>query len=253
MFAPLLLAVALAAPADPGAGTLRGRVLYGGDAPTPAAVAVNKDEAVCGPVGLTDDSLVVGDGGGLAHVVVWLDARASGRDVPDAGTAPPPPATLDNVDCRFVPHVVLLRTGQELNVVNSDPIAHQATAFLNRNLPFNESVPAGGGPVSKRLEQPELLPCPVTCPIHPWMKAHVLVQDHAYMAVTDAAGRFEIAGLPPGEWTFRLWHERAGFLKSDELKSAPPAGWDGSKLTLTVAPGAPADLGDVTVDPAAFE
>ena len=120
---PLLLALALAAtPAagDPAAGTLRGRILFGGDPPVPAAVAVNKDEAVCGDRGLTDRSLVVGDAGGgeyggIADVVVWLDVRASGRDLPDDGDDETlPPAVLDNVGCRFEPHVVLLRTGQRI-------------------------------------------------------------------------------------------------------------------------------------------
>ena len=267
MLAPLLCALALApaaGPDDGGAAILAGRVLYGGPAPEPALVAVNKDEAVCGDRGLVDRSLVVGEGdanggeeggGGLANVVVWLDLRASGRDLPDGfgGDENPPAATLDNVGCRFEPHVVLLRTGQELRVVNSDPVAHQATAFLNKNLPFNESVPAGGAAVSRRLAEPEIVPCPVTCPIHPWMKAHLLVQPHAYMAVTGPDGRFEISGLPPGEWAFRVWHEKTGFLKSDELLGDPPAGWDGSTLTVALAAGETADLPPVTADPAAFE
>ena len=85
------------------------------------------------------------------------------------------------------------------------------------------------------------------------MKAHLLVQPHGFMTTTDAAGRFEIAGLPPGEWTFRVWQERTGFLKSDELNGDAPAGWDGSKLTVTVVAGEAVDLGDAVADPAAFE
>ena len=260
---PLSLALALALGAGPGpavgaaptGGTLIGRIVYGGDPPAAARVEVNKDPAVCGPLNLTDRSLRVGDGGGLTDAVVWLDLRASGKDLPDGftGDDAPPAVTLDNLDCRFEPHVVLLRTGQELRIVNSDPIAHQATAFLNRNVPFNESLPVGDFSVSKRLEKAELVPCPVTCPIHPWMRAHVFVQPHGFMAVTGPDGRFEIAGLPPGEWTFRVWQEKTGFLKSDELKGEPPAGWDGAKLTVTVPAGGTADLGEVVADPAAFE
>ena len=255
----LLLALALAAP-DPAGGTLTGRILYGGDPPAPEPVEVNKDAAVCGDAGLVDRSLVVGeaaggkDGGrGVANVVVWLDPRASGREPPVAESADPPPVTLDNAGCRFEPHVVLLRTGQELRIANSDPVAHQATAYLSRNIPFNESVPAGGDPVIQTLEKPELVPVPVLCPIHPWMKGFLFVQAHPYAAVTGPDGRFRITGLPPGEWSFRVWQERAGFLNSDELTGAAPAGWDGATLKLTVEAGGTADLGDVTVKPAAFE
>ena len=254
MLTPLLAAALAVVPAaDPPTGALTGRILYGGEAPAPAAIAVNKDEAVCGDRGLTDRSLVVGEGGGIKDLVVWLDVRSSGRE-PAAGDAKDlPPVVLDNVGCRFEPHVALLRTGQELKIVNSDPIAHQATVFLNRNIPFNESVPAGGDPVTKELEQGEIVPVPVTCPIHPWMKAHLLVQPHRFMAATDEAGRFRIEGLPPGEWTFRLWQERTGFLDSKELKSDPPPGWDGAKLTVTIPEGGAVDLGEVTAQPAAFE
>ena len=252
-FAAALL-FAAADPAAPAAGgTLTGRILLGGDAPAAAPIEVNKDVAVCGDRGLTDRSLVVGEDGGIRDVVVWLDVRASGREPEPTGEDDPPPVVLDNVGCRFEPHVVLLRTGQELTITNSDPIPHQATAFLNRNIPFNESVPAGGAPVAKELGKGELVPVPVTCPIHPWMKAHLLVQPHRYMAKTDAAGRFSIAGLPPGEWTFRLWQERTGFLDSKELASPPPPGWDGAKLTVTIPGSGALDLGDVTADPAAFE
>ena len=261
----LAAALALSGPADAPAagedtpagerasgGTLTGRFLHGGPAPTPEPVEVIRDAEVCGEHKLADNTLVVGANGGLGGVAVWLDVRSSGRE-PTATPAPTAAAVLDNKNCRFEPHIVLLRTGQTLKVTNSDPIAHQATAFLNRNIPFNESVPADGDPVVKTLDKPELLPLPVTCPIHPWMKAHLLVQDHPYMAVTDAEGRFAITGLPPGEWTFRLWQERAGFLKSDELTGAPPAGWDGYTLTVTVSEGGTIDLGEMTMKPGAFE
>lgn len=243
-----------AAEDPPVGGTLSGRLVFGGPAPAPEPIEVNKDAAVCGEHALTDNTLLVGEDGGIANVVVWLDTRSSGREpMAPAGATPLAAVTLDNLDCRFAPHVVLLRVGQTLRVSNSDPVAHQATAFLNRNIPFNESIPAGADPIVKTLEKPELLPAPVTCPIHPWMKAHLFVQSHPYMVVTGADGRFSIAGLPPGEWTFRVWQERTGFVNSDELVGAAPAGWDGAKLTVKVTAGGTVDLGEVTVKPAAFE
>ena len=42
------------------------------------------------------------------------------------------------------------------------------------------------------------------------MNAYVGVLDHPYFAVTDAAGKFELKGLPPGTYTLEAWHEKFG-------------------------------------------
>jgi hypothetical protein len=39
------------------------------------------------------------------------------------------------------------------------------------------------------------------------MRAFVHAFAHPYFAVTDAHGRFVIAGVPPGIHTLTLWHE----------------------------------------------
>ena len=39
------------------------------------------------------------------------------------------------------------------------------------------------------------------------MSAHILVADHAYVAVTDGAGEFLIDNVPPGTYDIKMWHE----------------------------------------------
>jgi uncharacterized surface anchored protein len=58
------------------------------------------------------------------------------------------------------------------------------------------------------------VPVKVNCDFHPWMKAWHLPLDHPFMAVTDADGKFEIKGLPPGKYTFFVWHEIPGYLNN---------------------------------------
>jgi hypothetical protein len=38
------------------------------------------------------------------------------------------------------------------------------------------------------------------------------VVDHPYAAVTDKDGKFKIDLLPAGEYEFRVWHERPGYV-----------------------------------------
>ncbi len=50
----------------------------------------------------------------------------------------------------------------------------------------------------------------VKCDVHPWMLAYVRVFDHPYFATTKEDGKFSIAGVPDGEYTFVAWHEKFG-------------------------------------------
>lgn len=54
----------------------------------------------------------------------------------------------------------------------------------------------------------------VDCSIHPWMHAYLIITEHPYSVVTDQEGRFEIRNVPLGEWEFKLWHERPGYLRT---------------------------------------
>ncbi len=50
------------------------------------------------------------------------------------------------------------------------------------------------------------------------MKAHLLPLDHPYAAVSGKDGAARLRNLPAGDWTFRFWHEEAGFLKGPDGK-----------------------------------
>jgi hypothetical protein len=56
------------------------------------------------------------------------------------------------------------------------------------------------------------------------MNAWQLPLDHPFAAVTDADGRFEISGLPPGKYTFSVWHETPGYLSNNKLAVEIKAG-----------------------------
>ena len=50
----------------------------------------------------------------------------------------------------------------------------------------------------------------VKCDVHLWMFTYVCVVDHPYFAVSDESGAFTIAGVPAGNHTIQVWHERYG-------------------------------------------
>ena len=146
---------------------------------------------------------------------------------------------------RFEPRVAVLRTGGVLQLVNSDPVAHNAAVYLKRSTPFNDVIPQGM-PLERTLKKAEQLPARVDCSIHPWMKAWLLVLDHPYAAVSDADGRFELPHVPAGEWTFRVWQERVGYLKQLQRGSAVEM-LDRGQLKLSIPAGAELDAGELVL------
>ncbi|HWM41104.1 MAG TPA: carboxypeptidase-like regulatory domain-containing protein, partial [Burkholderiales bacterium] len=48
------------------------------------------------------------------------------------------------------------------------------------------------------------------CDLHSWMKSWVVVAEHPFYAVTDAAGAYRIANVPPGKYRVRMWQEALG-------------------------------------------
>jgi hypothetical protein len=214
-------------------GSLTGTVLYDDKIPESEFLNVPR-------LGLRvrDETLVVGEMGGVKNVVVYLD-RERGED--------PPPihswyaeSTEDEVQVEFKgfrlePHVALLRTSQTLVVTNKDAVGHGLKFDAFDNPPSNPILPSGD---SFRIDcqVSERLPVITSCGIHPWMSGVVVVQDHPYMAVTDDRGSFTIRSLPAGEWTFRFWHERPGAIQSVS-RNGKQVDLSGGRLTVTIRPG----------------
>lgn len=235
-------------------GTLTGRVVFNGKLPVAEKLDLNKDLAICSKTHPVDEDLLVdAKDGGLANVVVSLEL-AKGQELPavvlPAGRKPVVEVLMTNKNCRFEPHIAVMTTNQTLVLGNEDPVAHNTLANLFYNTPFNEAI-GTGATIKKQLTKVERRPAQVSCPIHAWMKGWVVVKDHSYVAVSDSHGNFQIRDLPPGEWTFQFWQEKAGYLSKMQLNSGTVEDKKGI-YRLTIKPGEN-QLGEITVDASLFE
>ncbi len=227
-------------------GTIRGRIVYGGDAPAPVKLDIERDAEVCGKVGLVDESLAVNkENRGIRYVAIWLESKEAVPVHPDLQNFPAEAPSLDNVDCRFEPHMLAVRTGQVLQMKNSDPVAHNAAVYVRRTTPFSEIIPQGM-PLEKKFAKAETLPTRVDCSIHAWMKAWLIITDHPYVAVTNANGEFELKNVPAGEWKFRFWHERQGYLTNAAQNGVATPLAKGT-WTLKVPGSSVRDLGELVI------
>lgn len=220
-----LLAAALvgiiAAPtsAVAGYGDVKGQFVLDGDVPElPPLVKQGdptaKDPEVCAAQDVPDESLLVNkENKGIANIILF-PSRAPKDIKEDLAKPPADPAVFDQKGCLFLPHVLVVRAGQTVTVKSDDTCAHNVRSTFIRNTSFNFTVQPKDrkGVDITNLEAAEPLPMPIKCDIHPYMQSYWVIADHPYVGVTDADGNFEIKGLPAGSHTFRVWHEKAGYI-----------------------------------------
>jgi hypothetical protein len=101
-----------------------------------------------------------------------------------------------------------------------------------------------GGDATHKFRRKQRLPVSILCNYHPWEKAYILPLDHPYAAITGEDGSFTIPKLPVGELEFQIWHEKSGYVDTDD--------WPKGKMKMTIKPGAN-DLGTIKLSPELFE
>jgi plastocyanin len=202
------------APAQPAAAVapvasadITGKVVYEGTPPERAVLETQGDPkcfAMHKDAPLLSDREVVSADGGVQWAFVYVKNAPAG-DYPVPGDE----VVLDQVGCRYTPHVLGVRVGQTLALHNSDALLHNVRAIARENKPINYGQPAGSAPRKKVFDKAEM-EIRIKCDVHPWMTAFTFAMDHPFFAVTDENGAFTIPNLPAGDYTLVCWHESYG-------------------------------------------
>ena len=206
--------------------TIRGTVRVEGKLPKLPPLQITKYKEICKDV--PNESLIVGPRQGLRYAVVTLEGITKGKAVERETIN-----ELDNVKCRFSPHVQAVSVGQFVLLRNSDPILHTAHAsFANEQPQFNVGL-YPGRIIRKPLIAAGLVK--IRCEVHPWMSAYIVVTEHPYHAISDIYGEYELSEVPPGTYQLKVWHETLGTQeKRIEVKTAATQHID---FTFTPSPG----------------
>lgn len=191
-------------------GKISGTVKFVGTAPHMRGIDMSKDP-YCTKVNANNspkmENVVVGSGGALQNVVLYISEGLSGAALSQPATNVP---VFDQKNCQYTPHVLALDVGQTFKVVTSDQTAHNIHPNPNPmtgNIPWNQSQPPGAPPVEKSWKAPEMIE--VKCNIHPWMHGWFAVVKGPY-ATTDENGNYTITNVPPGNYTVTAWQETLG-------------------------------------------
>ncbi|MGH9617969.1 MAG: carboxypeptidase regulatory-like domain-containing protein, partial [Acidobacteriaceae bacterium] len=191
------------------AGSISGTIHFRGDAPTPIVIDMAQDPACNEGMKTpnTTEQYVVHDGR-LANVFVYIKSGLGNRRYKAAQT----PVVLDQRNCRYVPHVIGAMAGQPVEFRNSDRTMHNVHIVppgSDDSTGFDISQPPMAG-TEQHVFCTAGLMIPIRCNNHPWMEAFLNVVDNPFFAVSDANGKFEIHGLPPGTYTLVAVQEKLG-------------------------------------------
>ncbi len=150
-------------------------------------------------------SLIVSPDGFIKNAVIFLEGDFQNESAADP-LAPAP--TLDQKDCNFEPHVLIVRQNSPFFVANSDPMAHDVRTFDEAKMLYRFEMDAFDKPVEQKSEAPGVYV--IRCGLHKWMHAFVVSAKHPFYAVSNEQGEFELRGVPEGTHKLRIWHETLG-------------------------------------------
>jgi plastocyanin len=157
--------------------------------------------AAFGAYGANFDVRVEGASGeGIADAVVVAVPRFAYR------TPAPKPAIFEQSGKEFTPRVKVVMVGTPVSFPNRDDVKHHVYSF-SQTKKFEIELYKGTPASPVVFDQPgEVV---LGCNIHDWMAGYIYVSESPFFASTDAAGHARISGLPPGNYSVRVWHPAA--------------------------------------------
>ena len=139
--------------------------------------------------------LVRVDGHPEKNVVVWLVGVT-------AAVPAPRKVILDQRNLAFAPHVLAVGVGTSVEMPNSDRVFHNVFSFKDGKK-FDLGLYPVGRSKLVTFDRPGV--SRIFCNIHPHMAAYVVAVDSGFFGVSDRAGQFTMAPVPPGSYTYRAW------------------------------------------------
>jgi plastocyanin len=145
--------------------------------------------------------------------------------------APSEAALLDQLGLAFTPQQILVRAGQQIDVVNSESLAHNVhISFIDND---STVIIEDMGPAERtQIVLSQEGGYDVACDVHPGMRAFIYVTSETHAAFADPEGIFLIPDVPPGSYTASVWSASAGLRGERTIEVSGPR----TELDLTTFP-----------------
>lgn len=152
------------------------------------------------------------EGQPVPDVAVYLTNAEGANSHALAGTS----AVMDQIDQRFVPHVLVVQTGTSVEFPNSDTIAHHVYSFSHPN---HFTLPIYKGHAHPPVSFDESGLVVLGCNIHDHMLAYILVVDTPVFEKTGEDGAATLVGQPGPGAKVSIWSPR---IRDDQEKLSVP-------------------------------
>jgi len=106
-------------------------------------------------------------------------------------------------DTAFEPGALVVPVGATVSFPNGDPFFHNVFSYSSPAR-FDLGRYPRGEAKDVTFDKPGIVK--VYCEVHEFMRAIIVVTESPFAAVAEGEGRFRIAGIPPGTYTFVVWH-----------------------------------------------
>ena len=116
-------------------------------------------------------------------------------------------AVIKQREKQFEPPLTIVVRGTTVDFPNEDKIFHNVFS-VSRPARFDLGLYKSGTMKSVEMKRPGVVD--VYCNIHPDMIAKVKVLDNGFYTVTAADGKFDIQGVPAGEYPIVAWLPSGG-------------------------------------------
>jgi plastocyanin len=162
----------------------------------PSSISLAEDGSVRGTVRVLHQDEANADSGDVVVSLTPVEGRVT--------FSPGSPAQLMQKNKKFVPHILAVMQGAEIEIPNHDLFFHNLSS-IHHGKTSDLGLYESGKTRKIRFKQPGI--SYIFCNIHPEMSAVVVVLRTRYFALTGPEGNFEIHRVPPGRYRLAVWYE----------------------------------------------
>lgn len=161
----------------------------------------------------------------LDNAVVIIDASTAGNALESTNKR----MSMRQVNKQFVPHVLAVSVGTEIDFPNADKVKHHVYSFSEAKT-FEIKLYSNFEGTPLTFDKAGIVE--LGCNIHDWMLGYIFVTDADYFFTTDSSGKYSL-DLPADEYTISIWHARAEKADIKKLTKVNISGAQTVKLSLT--------------------